>query len=641
MAEKPPEQKPGLPELLKTWWAPLAAFVGAISLAYNFYKLWLGDQVTVTYFLAGGGLIVVVIALGWVGFSTKTTTRKILLDWTKLNETETNPRFPLPYRRAAWGGLGVLSLLAVAGILLLIQHRQAQEKYLAEQQRKLIAVIAGFEGPEEVYGLRNQIIENLNATFSTDKNIQIIPLNETITLAQGSPIARQLGQQYLADVVIWGWYRPTENPNITIHIENLSPAQLLPLKDSQTLTPVATLADLQSFSFQQEAGQETSSLISFLAGFIDFNNGNYQLAILGFDKALANLSTAPRLVDNRAEIYFYRANAYNKLGEPQRAIQDYDQAIQIDPKLAHAHNNRGFAYIGLGDYQHAIQDCDQAIQLDPKDTEAYNNRGIAYINMGQFQRAIQDFDQAIQINPQDTAAYNSRGVTYVYLGQYQRAIQDFEQAIQVNPQFAAAYNSRGFAYADLGQYQRAIQDYDQAIRIDPQYVVAFNNRGHIYDKLGQYQRAIQDYDQVIQMNPQYPDAYSNRGAAYYKLGQYQRAIKDFDQAIQIDPKNANAYNNRGFAYTSLGQYQRAIQDYDHAIQIDPQLTAAYNNRGLAYVYLGQDQRAIQDYDQVIRIDPKAALTYRNRGLAYQRLGNTILAAADFAKYKELTGKDAP
>ncbi len=50
MSDKSPEQKDDLLELLKKLWLPVAGFLGAIMLAYNFYQLWLGDQATVTWF---------------------------------------------------------------------------------------------------------------------------------------------------------------------------------------------------------------------------------------------------------------------------------------------------------------------------------------------------------------------------------------------------------------------------------------------------------------------------------------------------------------------------------------------------------------------------------------------------------------
>ena len=39
------------------------------------------------------------------------------------------------------------------------------------------------------------------------------------------------------------------------------------------------------------------------------------------------------------------ARAWKEYGQPQRAIEDYDEAIRLAPKLALAYNNRGGAHI--------------------------------------------------------------------------------------------------------------------------------------------------------------------------------------------------------------------------------------------------------------------------------------------------------
>jgi tetratricopeptide (TPR) repeat protein len=37
-------------------------------------------------------------------------------------------------------------------------------------------------------------------------------------------------------------------------------------------------------------------------------------------------------------------------------IQDYNQAIELDPEYAHAFNNRGLAYADLKQFEKAIQE---------------------------------------------------------------------------------------------------------------------------------------------------------------------------------------------------------------------------------------------------------------------------------------------
>jgi tetratricopeptide (TPR) repeat protein len=49
--------------------------------------------------------------------------------------------------------------------------------------------------------------------------------------------------------------------------------------------------------------------------------------------------------------------------------------------------NRGWDYAEQGDYENAIEEYDEAIRLDPQAAKAYNSRGIAYGEFGQHEQA--------------------------------------------------------------------------------------------------------------------------------------------------------------------------------------------------------------------------------------------------------------
>ena len=61
------------------------------------------------------------------------------------------------------------------------------------------------------------------------------------------------------------------------------------------------------------------------------------------------------------------------------------------------------------DYDKAIADYDEAIELDPKDAVAYNNRGVAWYAKNEYDKAIADFNEAIRLDPEDAVAYINRG----------------------------------------------------------------------------------------------------------------------------------------------------------------------------------------------------------------------------------------
>jgi tetratricopeptide (TPR) repeat protein len=79
---------------------------------------------------------------------------------------------------------------------------------------------------------------------------------------------------------------------------------------------------------------------------------------------------------NLAGAYANRARAYQDRGDADHAIEDFDQAIRNDPKLAEAYFGRGGAHTGKRAYDLAIQDYTQAIGLQPTNPDAYFNRGI-------------------------------------------------------------------------------------------------------------------------------------------------------------------------------------------------------------------------------------------------------------------------
>ena len=73
-------------------------------------------------------------------------------------------------------------------------------------------------------------------------------------------------------------------------------------------------------------------------------------------------------------------------------------------------NNRGLAYADKEDYDRAIADYDKALELDPKDATAYNNRGFTYDKKGDYDKAIADYNKALELDPKDATAYNNRGI---------------------------------------------------------------------------------------------------------------------------------------------------------------------------------------------------------------------------------------
>jgi lipoprotein NlpI len=66
------------------------------------------------------------------------------------------------------------------------------------------------------------------------------------------------------------------------------------------------------------------------------------------------------------------------MGEPRRAVDDFDRALQIEPDDLSTTGRRGQAYLALEEWGSAIRDFTAVIDWQPRYYEAFEGRAIAY-----------------------------------------------------------------------------------------------------------------------------------------------------------------------------------------------------------------------------------------------------------------------
>lgn len=131
---------------------------------------------------------------------------------------------------------------------------------------------------------------------------------------------------------------------------------------------------------------------------LDWCNGkNNPTLDLQVSSCTAVIQSGRYVETNLAILFNNRGNAYNDEGRYDRAIQDFDEAIRLNPQYAEAFNNRGGAYLGKGQYDRAIQDYDQAIRLNPQIAQAFYNRGLARQKKGDTSGGDADIAKARQL----------------------------------------------------------------------------------------------------------------------------------------------------------------------------------------------------------------------------------------------------
>lgn len=118
------------------------------------------------------------------------------------------------------------------------------------------------------------------------------------------------------------------------------------------------------------------------------------MAIEYYKSALTLRPTSSEALYNLA-IYYQDSKRYAK------AFETYNLLNKVQPNNEGAHHNKGYMYLLYFDEKEkAIQQFDSALRINPKYVEAYHNRGLAYRELKKFKEARADFKTALSFNPQ-------------------------------------------------------------------------------------------------------------------------------------------------------------------------------------------------------------------------------------------------
>ena len=309
-----------------------------------------------------------------------------------------------------------------------------------EQKRppdKVLVLIANFDGPDqENYRVTETILSNIKIALNNYSDVEIKPLGRVITEADGSNIARTIGEQEKATILIWGWYGITkEVVPLSVHVELFLPANAQSkyhLKSEQDTNGAVTpqkIADLESFTLQTKLSNKMTFLGFYTVGIVRYSKDDYDGAIVSFNDAL-NQADENLSDENKSVLYRVIGDVYNDGGKANLAIPYYDKAIQYNPTWPVLYNNRAFAYDALGQYERSLQDYDFAITLEPTVDFYYSNRASTRYTFKDYKGAISDCDKAVELNNTGYKNYINCGTIYFELGNTEKGIAYYRQAVK-------------------------------------------------------------------------------------------------------------------------------------------------------------------------------------------------------------------
>jgi spermidine synthase len=216
---------------------------------------------------------------------------------------------------------------------------------------------------------------------------------------------------------------------------------------------------------------------------------------------------------NRLASLSYLGNLYVLKDRASEAIRYYQEAVQIAPRLASAHNNLGVAFLDQGIVDEAIHHLSESVRLDPENPKTQYNLGIALTEKGRLVDAITRFSEALRLNPDYAEAHYRLGLARTIQGQLTKAIRHFSKALQINPDYLEAHNELGIVLVKQGRFDDAVRHFYRALQINPGYAEAHNNLGIALASQGNIEDAVVHFEAALRLRPDFAGARDNLNKA--------------------------------------------------------------------------------------------------------------------------------
>ena len=151
----------------------------------------------------------------------------------------------------------------------------------------------------------------------------------------------------------------------------------------------------------------------------------------------------------------------------KKAVEFFDQAIEVDPNCARAHAWRACSlsnYVGWRPDEYGEDWIDQCAdsgirssEIDQNDHEAHRIMGAISLVRGDFELARHHQERAMELCPSDAYIMGKNAALLVYLGEPEKALEIVQHAMRINP-FCPddLFVDEGMCYFWLGKYSEAV-----------------------------------------------------------------------------------------------------------------------------------------------------------------------------------------
>src|SRR6266550_84590 len=253
---------------------------------------------------------------------------------------------------------------------------------------------------------------------------------------------------------------------------------------------------------------------------------------------------------NSAEAHLIVGSFYLAVKDFPKAIEEFNQAKELNPRLPSLHSQLGEANMFSGNREQAAKEFAAELEINPRDFNANVRLGWIYREDGRLAEAATLLKRALDLRPNDIASLYQMAQLAMTKGENAEAVGLLERVTARSPEFTPAHVLLARLYYKLnratdGQRERDIiqklQEAEQKKQLNatqptapakaPAVEVDLQQKGDELQRQNDLQGALEAYRAQLLLTPQRVETLSGLGVVLARLGQYSDAIVRYKEAL--------------------------------------------------------------------------------------------------------------
>jgi serine/threonine-protein kinase len=312
-----------------------------------------------------------------------------------------------------------------------------------------------------------------------------------------------------------------------------------------------------------------------------------QEAAVAFDKAIAAIRKEIAQKPEDDHLHHILGAALHWQGKLNEAVEEYQEAIRLQPNQGSHHNDLGKTLMRQGKFDQAMEEFRASIRLQADLSGPHHDLGcILCDNKHDYAEAAAEFREAIRLQPDNARSHYCLGIALEHLRKEDEAISEYREAIRFQPAYAKPLFKLAPILRDQGKPDEAIALYKSALLLQPDSALLHNDFGWVLQQQQKINEAISEYREAIRLQPDYNVALVNFARILRGRGKEDEAIAAYSKAIQLQPENERFHNNLAWELALSPKhlqkdYDEALAHARKAVELAPKNGSDFNTLALA------------------------------------------------------------